>query len=224
MSHTAGNDQPFSIAWLTNGAPAGFTYEASGSDLLVKQGAVTVLTLSLDSMTGAYSVVQNAAIMHEAGMDENDQAFTVSYRVTDADGDSVDGSLSISVDDDTPVVSENATVYLDDDAMAGGNAGGIGDQEPDVVAATGTLGHSFGADQPGSIAWLTNGAPAGFTYEASGSDLLVKQGAVTVLTLSLDSMTGAYSVVQNAAIMHEAGMDENDQAFTIAYRVTDADG
>ncbi|MCD8504894.1 MAG: DUF5801 domain-containing protein [Burkholderiaceae bacterium] len=224
LSHTAGNDQPFSIAWLTDGAPAGFTYEASGSDLLVKQGAVTVLTLSLDTATGAYAVTQNASIMHELGMDENDVSFRVGYRVTDADGDSADGSISINVDDDTPTVSENATVYLDDDAMTGGNAGGIGDQEPDVVAATGTLGHSFGADQPGSIAWLTNGAPAGFTYEASGSDLLVKQGAVTVLTLSLDAATGAYAVTQNAAIMHELGMDENDQAFTVSYRVTDADG
>ena len=224
LGHSFGADQPGSIAWLTDGAPAGFTYEASGTDLLVKQGATTVMTLSLDSTTGAYSVVQNAAVMHESGIDENDQSFTVAYRVTDADGDSTDGSLSISVDDDTPVVSENATVYLDDDALAGGNAGGIGDQDPDVVAATGTLGHSFGADQPGSIAWLTDGAPAGFSYEASGSDLLVKQGAVTVLTLSLDSATGAYTVMQNAAIMHEPGMDENDQAFTVGYRVNDADG
>ncbi|UOD49791.1 DUF5801 repeats-in-toxin domain-containing protein [Orrella daihaiensis] len=224
LGHSFGADQPGSIAWLTDGAPAGFSYEASGSDLLVKQGAVTVLTLSLDAATGAYAVTQNAVIMHEAGMDENDATFRVGYRVTDADGDAVDGSISIEVDDDTPSVSENATVYLDDDAMAGGNAGGIGDQDPDQVAATGVLGHSFGADQPGSIAWLTDGAPAGFTYEASGSDLLVKQGATTVMTLSLDSATGAYSVVQNATIMHEAGMDENNQPFTVGYRVTDADG
>jgi len=128
------------------------------------------------------------------------------------------------VDDDTPMVMTNDTVYLDDDALVGGNAGGVGDQDPDVVAATGTLGHSFGADQPGSVAWLTDGAPAGFSYEASGSDLLVKQGSVTVMTLSLDTATGAYVVTQNAAIMHEPGMDENDQAFTVGYRVTDADG
>ena len=224
LGHSFGADQPGSIAWLTAGAPVGFTYEASGSDLLVKQGMTTVMTLSLDTATGAYAVVQNAAVMHEAGMDENDQAFTVGYRVTDADGDATDGSVSIMVNDDTPVVTENATVYLDDDALTGGNPGGIGDQDPDVVAATGTLGHSFGADQPGSIAWLTAGAPVGFTYEASGSDLLVKQGAVTVLTLSLDASTGAYAVVQNAAVQHETALNENDQAFTVGYRVTDADG
>ena len=144
--------------------------------------------------------------------------------MTDGDGDWVDGTLSISVDDDTPVVMSNEVAYLDDDALAGGNAGGVGDQSPDTVNATGTLGHAFGADGAGSVSWLTGGAPTGFSYEASGSDLLVKQGATTVMTLTLDAATGAYSVVQNAAILHEAGSDENDQSFTVSYRVTDGDG
>src|SRR5262245_26529898 len=153
---------------------------------------------------------------------ENNQAFTIAYRVTDGDADTANGSLSINVDDDTPTVSENATVLLDDDALTGGNAGGTGD-DADSANASGNLSHSFGADG-GSITFLTTGAPQGFSYELSGSSLLIKQGLTTVLTVTLNSSTGAYTVTQNAPVIHEAGVDENNEAFTIAYRVTDGDG
>ncbi|MEH8143112.1 hypothetical protein Q7I15_21035, partial [Aeromonas veronii] len=77
------------------------------------------------------------------GNDENNATFTLNYRVTDADKDSVDGSLTINVDDDIPTVSANAAVQLDDDALAGGIAGGTGD-DPNAVNVSGILGHSFG--------------------------------------------------------------------------------
>ncbi|WP_158110690.1 retention module-containing protein [Aeromonas veronii] len=224
LGHSFGADGAGSIQWLTSGAPGGYTYEAgSGGSLLVKQAGVTVLTVTLNSATGAYSVTQNAPIKHADGNDENNATFTLNYRVTDADKDSVDGSLTINVDDDTPTVSANAAVQLDDDALVGGIAGGTGD-DPNAVNVSGTLGHSFGADGAGSIQWLTSGAPGGYTYEAgSGGSLLVKQAGVTVLTVTLNSATGAYSVTQNAPIKHADGNDENNATFTLNYRVTDAD-
>ena len=57
---------------------------------------------------------------------------------------------------------------LDDDALTGGNPGGTGDVDPDTANTSGTLGHSFGTDGAGSIAFLTTGAPSGFTYELTG--------------------------------------------------------
>ncbi|MFU1544679.1 DUF5801 repeats-in-toxin domain-containing protein [Aeromonas veronii] len=224
LGHSFGADGAGSIQWLTSGAPGGYTYEAgSGGSLLVKQAGVTVLTVTLNSATGAYSVTQNAPIKHADGNDENNATFTLNYRVTDADKDSVEGSLTINVDDDTPTVSANAAVQLDDDVLVGGIAGGTGD-DPNSVNVSGTLGHSFGADGAGSIQWLTSGAPGGYTYEAgSGGSLLVKQAGVTVLTVTLNSATGAYSVTQNAPIKHADGNDENNATFTLNYRVTDAD-
>ena len=224
LGHSFGADGAGSVAYLTTGAPAGFTYELSGSDLLIKQGTTTVITLTVNPTTGAYTVTQNNPIDHATGLDENDVAFTVNYRVTDGDNDTVDGSILINVDDDTPTVSANAAVQLDDDALAGGNPGGTGDVNPDTANLTGTLGHSFGADGAGSVAYLTTGAPAGFTYELSGSDLLIKQGTTTVITLTVNPTTGAYTVTQNAPILHAAGGNENDAAFTINYQVTDGDG
>ncbi len=226
LAHSYGADGAGSVAYLTTGAPAGFSYALQGNgDLWVMQGATHVLTLTVNSSTGAYTVSQVAPIVHSAGGDENNQSFTISYRVTDGDGDTVDGSISVNVDDDTPTVSANAAVQLDDDALAGGNAGGTGDVNPDTANLTGTLAHSYGADGAGSVALLGTGAPGGFTYDTSTpGTLLIKQGATTVITVTVNPSTGAYTVVQNAPIAHAAGGDENDQAFTINYRVSDSDG
>src|SRR6185295_15613613 len=140
--------------------------------------------------------------------------------VSDHDGDTVDGSIVVNVDDDTPTVSANAGVQLDDDALAGGNAGGTGD-DANATNVSGTLAHSYGADGAGSVAYLTTGAPAGFTYQLQGTDLWVMQGAVHVLTLTVNSSTGAYNVTQVAPIDHPAGNDENNIALTSTYRTTD---
>jgi hypothetical protein len=212
-----------SIAWLTTGAPAGFEYEASGTSLLVKQNGSTVLTLTLDPDTAAYTVIQNQAIHHMAGLDENTQQFDVAYRVTDADGDIANGEFFISVNDDTPTVGSNLLVLFDDDAMARGNAGGAGDVTPDTQNTTGILSHSYGSDG-GSISWRSDGAPAGFAFEVSGDNLLVKQGTATVMTLTLDAATGSYVVQQNSAVHHQDGMLENNQVFSVGYDVTDGDG
>src|SRR5690606_3455009 len=118
-------------------------------------------------------------------------------------------------------------VQLDDDALAGGIAGGpAGTDDADSVNAGGTLQHNFGADGAGALKWLDSGAPGGFTYQASpdGSQLLVKQGGTTVLTLTLNTATGAYTVTQNAPIQHANADLENNQSFTLTYQVTDKDG
>jgi VCBS repeat-containing protein len=221
----SGGDAPLTFGVLLTGAPAGFTYVSGGPGVvLVQQGGVTVLTVTVNSTTGAYSVVQNNPIDHAAGGDENNQNFTITYTVTDLDTDVANGTINISVDDDTPTVSANAAVQLDDDALAGGNAGGTGD-DPNATNVSGTLAHSYGADGAGSVAYLTTGAPAGFSYALQGNgDLWVMQGATHVLTLTVNATTGAYTVSQVAPIDHAAGGDENNQAFTINYRVTDGDG
>ena len=73
-----------------------------------------------------------------------------SYTVTDRDNDPATGSLTINVNDDTPTTSTNLAVQLDDDALAGGNPGGVGDVTPDTANTTGVLAHSYGADGAGA--------------------------------------------------------------------------
>ncbi|WP_429070632.1 DUF5801 repeats-in-toxin domain-containing protein, partial [Aeromonas veronii] len=190
-----------------------------------------VFNLSVDG-SGKVTLDQLRAIEHPTS-DPDEVKFlgsghiSLTLTVTDKDGDHTSGRLDIgkviSFKDDGPSISANAVVQLDDDALAGGIAGGTGD-DPNAVNVSGILGHSFGADGAGSIQWLTSGAPGGYTYEAgSGGSLLVKQAGVTVLTVTLNSATGAYSVTQNAPIKHADGNDENNATFTLNYRVTDAD-
>src|SRR4029434_9058504 len=89
--------------------------------------------------------------------------------------------------------------------LAGGNSGGIGD-DPNATNTSGTLAHSYGADGAGTMAYLTTGAPAGFSYALQGNgDLWVMQGATHVLTLTINSTTGPYTVTQVAPIDHPAG-------------------
>ena len=190
-----------------------------------------VFSLTVDS-SGKVTLDQQRAVVHPTS-DPDEATFlgsghvNLTLTVTDKDGDHASGVLDIgkviSFKDDGPSISANAVVQLDDDALAGGIAGGTGD-DPNAVNVSGILGHSFGADGAGSIQWLTSGAPGGYTYEAgSGGSLLVKQAGVTVLTVTLNSATGAYSVTQNAPIKHADGNDENNATFTLNYRVTDAD-
>ncbi|MFD2054170.1 DUF5801 repeats-in-toxin domain-containing protein [Mesorhizobium calcicola] len=218
------------------------TVNGAGTLLTISQiqngVAVAVVSVSLSNTTaGAYTVTQLHAIDHPAGANENDVAFTVGYTTTDHDGDTAPGSLTINVNDDTPTVASNAAVQLDDDALAGGIAGGTGDVTPDTANLTGTLAHSYGADGAGTTLLTGAGLPTTTTTEGAffqtvngaGTLLTISQiqngVAVAVVSVSLSNTTaGAYTVTQLHAIDHPAGANENDVAFTVGYTTTDHDG
>ncbi len=178
LAHSYGSDGAGTTLLLGTGAPSGFTYtlSAGGTVLTISQVqdsvSVDVLRVTLSNTTsGAYTVVQLNEIDHPTpGASEENILFNIGYRVTDGDGDTVDGSLSIDVDDDTPTVAANAIVYTDDETAltpdAAPNAGGTGDYDGTTPPAnlTGILAHSYGADGAGSTLLLGTGAPAGFTY------------------------------------------------------------
>src|SRR6185437_11415572 len=126
---------------------------------------------------------------------------------------------------------------FDEDALPGGNLGGIGDLDPSTngpIFLTGTLGHNYGLDQDGvheSTRLVATGAPDGFTYTVSSDGLVltisqVQNGAsVDVLRITLsDAISGNYTIQQLHAIDHAPGANENDQAFTFHYVVTDSNG
>ena len=176
-------------------------------------GTYGVLTLSAD---GSYSYARNDGTPGNV-----EDVFT--YQITDTDGDTATATLTIVVEDERPIVGANAAVGVDDDALAGGNAGGTGD-DPNAVNTTGTLSGS-GGDGALTFAYQLTGAPAGFSYVAGpAGSVLVQQGGTTVLTITLNSSTGAYTVTQNAPVVHAPGDNENNAPFTLNYTVTDVDG
>ncbi len=178
-------------------------------------GQYGVLTLSPD---GSATYVRNPGSPGEVS-----DVFT--YTLTDGDGDSSTATVTFSIGDASPIAGANPVAQLDDDVLAGGDAGGT-DDDIDAANLSGTLSGE-GGDVPLTWAFLLTGAPAGFSYVSNGAGgVLVQQdpGGITVLTITLDPANGAYTVTQNAPIVHAAGGDENNQGFTLTYTVTDVDG
>ena len=212
---TRGADGAAVSAIVSVNVPANSDTTPDGSGNFQVNGQYGVLTINTD---GSYSYTRNAGTA--GGVSD-----TFTYSLRDGDGDTDTATLTISIADATPVAAANAKAQLDDDALPGGIAGGTSD-DVDSQNTSGTLG-ATGGDGALAFAFLTTGAPAGFTYVLSGSDLLVKQGGAggtTVLTVTLNPASGAYTITQNAPILHAAGDDENNQPFAISYSVTDVDG
>ena len=130
------------------------------------------MTLTLNSSTGAYTVAQNAAIDHASGLDENNQEFTVSYQVTDGDGDTATNSFTINVDDDTPVKASFGDTNID---------GTISVIAPNSIQTytPNLLDWSLGADGFGSV----NLTPA-------NGNVTVSSVSDNVIILSLNDSTG----------------------------------
>ncbi len=237
-----GNDGG-TVAFATTGAPAGFQYVASGSDILIQQdqgsGFITVVTVTLDPNTGAYTVTQNANILHtdDGNNDENDQTFTLSATLTDGDGDTDTTSLTIVVDDDTPTPQEDVSAgTVDEDGLADGIEGGTGDVPGTDTVATGSVTGFFsaGADSPltyslstdtSGLGSFTSGGVA-VTYSVSGNTLTASAGGTPVFTLVLDATTGEWTFTLLAPLDHATGGDENDLFFDFGGLViaTDTDG
>ena len=105
-----------------------------------------------NAATGAYTVTLLDNVLHAVGPnDENDATTALQYSITDADGSTVNGTLTVTFDDDAPTATANPPVQLDDDAL-GGNPGtpAGGDVDPDTANTTGMLAHSYGADGAGT--------------------------------------------------------------------------
>ncbi|MFL6745950.1 MAG: DUF5801 repeats-in-toxin domain-containing protein [Sphingomicrobium sp.] len=207
---TVGADNAHISAVSSANVPA----NSDGTAPFVVNGQYGVLTLQAD---GSYSYTRNAGT--PGGVND-----VFNYTLTDGDGDTSSTTLTISIADATPQTGQNPTVLLDDDALPGGNPGtpAVGD-DVDSLNANGNLAGS-GGDGPITFNVQLTGAPAGFSYVSGGAGVvLVQQNGHTVLTVTVNPATGAYTVVQNAPIDHAAGNLENNQPFTINYTVTDVD-
>ncbi|QKE63903.1 retention module-containing protein [Aquipseudomonas campi] len=229
----------FSLSGSTgglDGASSGGTplvYSVLGDTLTAKAGVAgpTVFTLQVES-DGDYTFTLLKPLDHAVGGNDDNALLVLDFASILQASDGVDpvplaGQFLVQIEDDIPTVSANAPMQLDDDALANGIPGGPGGTDDvESVLGGGILGHNFGADGAGTVKWLDSGAPGGFSYQASpdGSQLLVKQGATTVLTLTLNTASGAYTVTQNAPIQHANADLENNQPFTLNYQVTDKDG
>ncbi|MCO7216797.1 VCBS domain-containing protein [Halomonas sp. OfavH-34-E] len=176
----------------------------------------------------------------------------IALSATDNDGDAASGTLTLenreasipsTPESDGDPSSLNPTATLDEDGLAGGNAGGSGDVAGEDTVTTGKLGYSFGNDgaaASGAFTWnvaslpgdlkTADGRAVSFQLSSDGHTLTGTAsdgsgGSEDVITIALtDQSSGAYQVTLHQALAHAAGNDENDLVFDATYTIVDADG
>ncbi|WP_085905429.1 DUF5801 repeats-in-toxin domain-containing protein [Kiloniella majae] len=221
LSHNYGADEEGATTLLLDtGAPAGFIYEVNGDGtvLTVKQGGVDVMSITLDDTTsGNYTVTQLNPIKHPEGSDENNVEFVFNYRVTDGDEDTVDGTLSVSVDDDTPVASSDS-IYIDESEGrqwftdeirlrdVPSEARVLGEQA--LSAAKERLSFDFGADSDGAKVGLTDSNGAEFDGADSGLKDAATDSVIYLYSVDADTVEGRVGG-ENGPVAFKAYLDQN---------------
>ncbi|RIX26785.1 hypothetical protein D3M59_11365, partial [Sphingomonas edaphi] len=196
-----------------NTLPTGFTTNlVNAGTLQILQGATVVLTITLDNETGAFNVVQNNPIDHPsldgaAGDDvENNLIFSIGVEVEDADGDTDPATITINVDDDTPVVNveldREGAVTVDESGPAGASTINFGGTEGDDqdVPGSGPIGRAVGATaivDATALFGADGPSGAGLTYalQLGGSDteLTLTDGSAIELQLVNGVIVGMVS-------------------------------
>ncbi|WP_276489053.1 retention module-containing protein [Ectopseudomonas mendocina] len=181
LGYSFGPDGPGSFTWSTAGlaamgissggtpliyqvSPDGLTLSAYAGETLVFVAQVT------NFLTGSYQFQLFAPLDHDApalgDSDENDILYQFNYTITDGNGTPASGSLSILVDDDSPVASEGQCAVVrglvHEDALSTGNAepGSSPVQTSEISGGPGTLDAlvDFGADGRGGFHLSTDPA------------------------------------------------------------------
>ncbi|MEQ5768305.1 Ig-like domain-containing protein [Halomonas sp. H33-56] len=147
LRYNFGDDGPGGFTWSTAGLPVltsqgslvSWALSADGRSLLgTSASGQQVLSIELsDLAAGTYRVDLFKPLDHPRADVESDINFSVGYTITD--GDSAQGILRVTVDDDMPVPG--------DDTAAGDNSGPI---TVDVLD-----NDNFGADGPGELTSVT---------------------------------------------------------------------
>jgi T1SS-143 domain-containing protein len=268
LSHTFGADGAGSIGlqkmhgetadFTSNGEAVTYSWNADTSTLTASTEVTDspVFTMTVNAQTGEYEFTLLANVDHSNdgffyGNDENpnfilsstDVNFKLTYTVTDGDGDSVDGDVYVTIDDDMPVISqEQATATVDDEGLVDGIEGGPQDdvtQGVDESTFEGSLNFSTGADQPGSVDFAAmNGESAtvgtetvSFSWNSVTNTLTATGPRGPLFTVEVtDTESGDYTVTLLDNILHEsldgvAGDNtENNASVDLEFTVTDNDG
>ena len=183
----------FSFAPSLNGATATVgletvTYGVAGNLLTatVNAGArigTQLFTVEItNAATGAYTVTLKDNVLHAGGPNDEatDASVTLGYVITDADGSSAAGTLTVTFDDDAPTIGaiQDAVMpSIDDTGVHGTWQPVMGADGPNLISA---IGLAMGS------------APAGLTYvitsqgaNINGDEIFqvdVKDGATTLYT------------------------------------------
>ncbi|NQZ14891.1 MAG: hypothetical protein HRT94_08740, partial [Alphaproteobacteria bacterium] len=167
-------------ALTSDGNPV--TVTLSGNTYTGTANGVTIFTLELNTTTGEYEFTLCGPLDHADGTDPNDSIqLNFDIQITDGDGDTASGTVTINVLDDAPEVDPVVSTVDETDLSSG------------TVTVTGNVDVDFGADDDGTVA-------GNDSFASSGSQM---GGALTSngnpVTVTFDSNTGVYTGTANGA-------------------------
>ncbi len=250
-------------AGLTSGGvPIVYGLSADGHTLTAYKGSVAVgnevFTVTVTDPTGAsgspgYTFTLQGQLDHAPGGMDNDQALSFGFEAKEtdaADGDKVNGSFTITVKDDIPVITQNTSgtqgVQVDETNLSSlgtvgtsnlsglfnVNLGADGAASSDAIVYA--LGLKGGASDnvDSGLKDTVSGAPV--TLSISGDTIagtvIINGVSHTVFTLKLDPATGEVTLTQFRAMQH-ADKNNSDDVLSFAKDVinlsvtaTDRDG
>ncbi|WP_413208398.1 beta strand repeat-containing protein, partial [Rhodospirillum sp. A1_3_36] len=200
----------------SGGEPVDVVVSEDGTTVTGTNGeGETVFTMELNPETGEYTYTQNLPIDHEEG-GATDDTLPIDFGVTitDSEGDSTAGTITINVTDEGPVAvddSKTASVASDPETVSGNI---LSNDDP-------------GADGLGQIQSITVDGVT-YTYDPSGNSISGSDGSSTAgsslsglvtaagATLTFDFATGDYD--------YTAGPDTEIGTERFDYTIVDGDG
>ncbi|QUS58823.1 DUF5801 repeats-in-toxin domain-containing protein [Pseudovibrio brasiliensis] len=214
LPHNTGADGA-NISWQLPKDPDGLIYIIEGQLLSVKQGDTLILTATFTGDKGAYTVKQHNPLQHTNGLDQEE--IKLHYVITDGDGDTAQGHISVSIKDDSPTVGAPIELALSDDVFTQTDQSNTSAE--DSLGLTGVLPVSAGVDGV-QVSWTEAPLPTGFSWDLSGDKITLLQGTTAIFSATLNSASGAYFVTQHAPLDHSQSVDQ----FQLQYIATDTDG
>ncbi|MCH8992587.1 MAG: hypothetical protein IIA44_12690, partial [Acidobacteria bacterium] len=153
------------------------TWTGDGTNTLIgKAGATTIITISING-SGVISVDLDGPLDHTNATEEDDLSFLVGVTVADGNGKDDTTTVTITVEDDSPVnISPDAAVVGSNSVFP-------------TAAVTEDLDFfdNVGADRPGDVTFSTS--LDGATLLDDGSTAVLSNGSAILLDVSVDGHT-----------------------------------
>ncbi|RUR27757.1 type I secretion C-terminal target domain-containing protein, partial [Vreelandella andesensis] len=179
---------------------AGISFSVNDDGTLIltqQQGdqAVDIAKVTLNETTGDYVYTQTANLLHvdDGKNDENNADFKLGFTVTDGDGDTADGKLTLRIDDDTPVITSQQLNLLSESFenfapnLSGNNWTVVGEGGGTIIGNNGTEWSVNGAGieiQSGSVGGAR--ASDGNVHAELDAHDSNRDGGLTLTVLSTD--------------------------------------
>ncbi len=183
------------------------SYVVSSGSIVATAGGSPVFTMALQS-NGDWTFTLEGPLDHDTANTEDNLTIDFGFLVQaiDADGDTVDasGSVTITINDDTPVAQPDTNALGEDTSSVGGNV------------LTDGVDDAFGADGAGAPA-LTGVTGFGGAAGTIGGSTTGEFGSLQL------NANGTYTYTLNTAAVQYLGAGESETD-TFTYTIVDADG